>query len=177
MLTGQAVLQAVLYKTGLNEVANLTAAQLKAYLTSSGNDALNSAIKSLASKLVSGKTTTWAKAVAIYNYVRDNISYSFYSNSKKAASGTLSSKSANCCDQANLVVALCRAANIPARFSHAKGCTFSSGLVTGHVWAQIYVDGVWYSADATSSRNSLGNIKNWNVKSFSSLKQYAHLSF
>ena len=165
------------YKTGLNEITNLTAAQLKSYLTASGNDAINSAIKSLASKLVSGKTTTWAKAEAIYNYVRDNISYSFYSNSKKAASGTLSSKSANCCDQANLIVALCRAANIPARFSHAQGCTFSSGLVTGHVWAQIYVDGIWYSADATSSRNSLGNIKNWNVKSFSSLKQYAHLSF
>ncbi|AMK14864.1 transglutaminase domain-containing protein [Methanobrevibacter olleyae] len=165
------------YKAGLNEIANLTASQLKAYLTSSGNDALNSAIKNLANKLVSGKTTTWAKAEAIYNYVRDYISYSYYSNSKKGASGTLTSKSANCCDQANLVVALCRAANIPARFSHGKGCTFSSGLVTGHVWAQIYVDGVWYSADATSSRNSLGNIKNWNVKSFSNLNRYAHLPF
>lgn len=165
------------YKKGLNEIANLTEAQLNAYLKSSGKDALNSAIKTLASKLVSGKSTTWQKAQAIFNYVRDNISYSYYSDSKKGAKSTLSSKSANCCDQANLVVALCRAANIPARFSHGQGCTFSSGLVTGHVWAQIYVDGVWYSADATSSRNSLGNIKNWNVKSFYSLKQYAHLPF
>ena len=165
------------YKKGLNEIANLTEAQLNAYLKSSGNDALNSAIKTLASKLVSEKSTTWQKAQAIFNYVRDNISYSYYSDSKKGAKSTLSSKSANCCDQANLVVALCRAANIPARFSHGQGCRFSSGLVTGHVWAQIYVDGVWYSADATSSRNSLGNIKNWNVKSFYSLKQYAHLPF
>ena len=165
------------YKKGLNEIANLTEAQLNAYLKSSGNDALNSAIKTLASKLVSEKSTTWQKAQAIFNYVRDNISYSYYSDSKKGEKTTLSSKSANCCDQANLVVALCRAANIPARFSHGQGCRFSSGLVTGHVWAQIYVDGVWYSADATSSRNSLGNIKNWNVKSFYSLKQYAHLPF
>ena len=165
------------YKKGLNEIANLTEAQLNAYLKSSGKDALNSAIKTLASKLVSEKSTTWQKAQAIFNYVRDNISYSYYSDSKKGAKSTLSSKSANCCDQANLVVALCRAANIPARFSHGQGCRFSSGLVTGHVWAQIYVDGVWYSADATSSRNSLGNIKNWNVKSFYSLKQYAHLPF
>ena len=165
------------FKKGLNEIANLTASQLSAYLSSSGYDSLNSAIKSLANSLVSGKTTTWAKAQAIFNYVRDQVSYSFYSNSYKGASGTLSGKSANCCDQANLVVALCRAANIPARFSHAQGCTFSSGLVTGHVWAQIYVDGVWYSADATSTRNSLGNVHNWNVKSFSSLKQYAHLPF
>ena len=165
------------YKKGLNEIANLTEAQLNAYLKSSGKDALNSAIKTLASKLVSEKSTTWQKAQAIFNYVRDNISYSYYSDSKKGAKSTLSSKSANCCDQANLVVALCRAANIPARFSHGQGCRFSSGLLTGHVWAQIYVDGVWYSADATSSRNSLGNIKNWNVKSFYSLKQYAHLPF
>ena len=165
------------YKKGLNEIANLSNSELKAYLNSSGYDSINSAIKSLASGLVSGKTTNWAKAEAIFNYVRDQVSYSFYSNSKKGATGTLSGKSANCCDQANLVVALCRAANIPARFSHGQGCTFSSGLVTGHVWAQINVDGVWYSADATSSRNSLGNVKNWNVKSFYSLKQYAHLPF
>lgn len=165
------------FKKGLNEVANLSSSQLSAYLSSSGYDSLNSAIKTLANSLVSGKNTTWAKASAIFNYVRDKVSYSYYANSRKGASGTLSSKSANCCDQANLVVALCRAANIPARFSHGQGCTFSSGLVTGHVWAQIYVDGVWYSADATSSRNSLGNIHNWNVKSFNSLKQYAHLPF
>ena len=64
-----------------------------------------------------------------------------------------------------------------ARFSHAQGCRFSSGLVTGHVWAQIYVDGIWYSADATSTRNSLGNIQNWNTNSFNTLKQYVHLPF
>ena len=165
------------YKKGLNEIANLTKSQLKAYLKSSGNDALNSAIKSLSSKLVCGKNTTWDKAQAIFDYVRDYISYRYYSNSKKGAKSTLRSKSANCCDQANLVVALCRAADIPARLSHGQGCRFSSGLVAGHVWAQIYVDGVWYSADATSVRNSLGKIKNWNVKHFYRLKQYAHLPF
>lgn len=165
------------FKKGLNEKATLNASQKAAYLASSGHDALNSAIKTLAAQLVAGKTSTWAKATAIFNYVRDDISYSYYANSVKSATGTLSSKAANCCDQANLVVALCRAANIPARFSHGQGCTFSSGLVTGHVWAQIYIDGYWYSADATSSRNSLGNIHNWNTNSFHSLKQYAHLPF
>ena len=63
-------------------------------------------------------------------------------------------------------MALCRAADIPARYTHGKNCRFSSGLNTGHVWAQIYIDGVWYSADATSSRNELGNIHNWNTNSF-----------
>ena len=165
------------FKKGLNEVASLNASQNQTYLKASGNDAINAAIKNLAANLVAGKTTTWSKALAIYNYVRDNISYSYYADSVKGAATTLSTKSGNCCDQANLVVALCRAANVTARFSHAQGCTFSSGLVTGHVWAQIYVDGAWYSADATSSRNELGNIHNWNVNSFNTLKQYAHLPF
>ena len=165
------------YKKGLNEVQSLSSSELSKYLVSSGNDAINSAIQTLANKLVSGKSTAWAKAQAIFNYVRDNIAYEYYADTKYKASGTLSHKRGNCCDHANLIVALCRAAKIPARYSHAQGCRFSSGLVTGHVWAQIYVDGVWYSADATSSRNSLGNIQNWNTNSFNTLRQYIHLPF
>ncbi len=166
------------YKKGLNEIQALTSAQLAQYLSASGNDAINSQIQNLANQLTSGKSTVWAKAEAIFNWVRDNVDYEYYANTKYKASGTLSGKKGNCCDHANLIVALCRAADIPARFSHGKNCKFSSGLNTGHVWAQIYVDGVWYSADATSSRNKLGNIQNWNTNSFT-LQEYAmvHLTF
>ena len=165
------------YKKGLNEIQALTSAQLAQYLSSSGNDALNSQIRNLANQLTSGKTTVWAKAEAIFNWVRDNIDYEYYANTKYKATGTLSNKGGNCCDHANLIVALCRAADIPARYSHGRNCKFSSGLNAGHVWAQIYVDGVWYSADATSSRNKLGNIQNWNTNSFDLHGQYVHLSF
>ena len=165
------------YKKGLNEIQSLTSSQLAQYLVSSGNDALNSQIKTLANQLTSGKSSVWAKAEAIFNWVRDNIDYEYYASTKYKATGTLSNKRGNCCDHANLIVALCRAADIPARYSHGKNCKFSSGLNTGHVWAQIYVDGVWYSADATSSRNKLGNIQNWNTNSFDLHGQYVHLSF
>ena len=165
------------YKSGLNEVQSLSSSDLSKYLTASGNDAITPAIQTLANSLVAGKTSTWAKAEAIFNYVRNNIKYEYYADTRYKASGTLTYKKGNCCDHANLVVALCRAAKIPARYSHAQGCRFSSGLVAGHVWAQIYVDGIWYTADATSSRNSLGNIQNWNTGSYSSLKQYIHLPF
>ena len=165
------------FKKGLNEIESLSDAELAKYLKSSGYDAITSAIQTLANKLTSGKTSTWDKATAIFNYGRDNIAYSYYSNSQKGAAKTLSSGTGNCCDQANLVVALCRAAGIPARFSHAKNCKFNSGLVAGHVWAQIYIDGVWYTADATSRYNELGNIQNWNTNSFTNLNQYIHLPF
>ena len=163
------------FKKGLNE--KNTVSDLSQYLKAGGHCALNQAIKNKAASLTKGLTTTAAKAYAIFNYVRDDIEYSYYADSKKDASGTLSSGSANCCDQANLVVALCRAAGIPARYSHAQGCTFSSGLVTGHVWAQILIGDTWYAADATSSRNKLGDINNWNTNSYNTLKQYALIPF
>ena len=146
-------------------------------MVGTGQSAITSSIKNLATQLTKGLKTTEEKAQAIYNYVRDEIDYSYYANSKYGATGTLKAGSGNCVDQASLVVALCRASNIPARYSHAKGCTFSSGLVTGHVWAQILVNGVWYSADATSVRNKLGNIQNWNTNSYSNLNRYAAVPF
>ena len=163
------------FKNGLNE--KNTETNLSKYLVGTGRSAISSAISTLASKLTKGLTTTDAKALAIYNYVRDEVDYSYYADSRYGASGTLSLGYGNCVDQASLVVALCRASGIHARYSHAQGCTFSSGLVTGHVWAQVLVNGVWYSADPTSVRNSLGNVANWNTNSYYSLNKYAAVPF
>ena len=117
------------------------------------------------------------KAMTIYNYVRDEISYSYYANTKYGALGTLNKGYGNCVDQASLVIALFRAAGLPARYVHGKNCKFSSGLVTGHVWAQILVDGVWYAADCTSRYNSLGTTVNWNTNSFNLASISASISF
>ena len=67
-----------------------------------------------------------------------------------------------------------RTLGIPARYNHAT-CYFSSGLVTGHVWAEVYIDGKWYKCDATSKRNSFGNIVNW--YSCTNHKRYIELPF
>ncbi|SFL65142.1 Pseudomurein-binding repeat-containing protein [Methanobrevibacter olleyae] len=149
------------------------------YLKTGGKSALNDAIKKKAKSLTSGLSSTKAKANAIFEFARDDVSYSFYMNSKKGAAKTLSSRSANCCDKANLIVAMCRSVGIYARYSHAKGCHFSSGLVAGHVWAQVYdpISQTWYTADSTSRRNKLGTINNWNTKSYSIPKNYVFIPF
>ncbi len=137
-------------------------AELQQYLKATKNcQVTNSQIQTLAKSITSGKSSTYAKAAAIFNWVRDNIDYKFYYNSVKGATGTLTSKSANCCDTSNLLVALERAAGIPARYEHGY-CKFSSGWY-GHVWTQVYVDGKWYRADAISYSNTFGVIKNWNT--------------
>ena len=136
----------------------------------------NSQIKSLAKSITNGKNSTYDKAVAIFNWVRDNLGYSFYYNTRYGAAGTLAKMTGNCCDTAHLLIALERAAGIPARYVHGY-CRFSSGKWYGHVWAQVYVKGKWYNADATSSKNTFGVIKNWNTKKAKIYSTYASLSF
>jgi transglutaminase-like putative cysteine protease len=69
-----------------------------------------------------------------------------------------------------------RTAKIPARYVHGT-CKFSSGSTYGHVWVQVLINGKWTIADATSSKNSLGSVANWNTKSFSLKGIYSSLSF
>ena len=149
------------------------------YLKTGGKSALNDAIKKKAKELTKGLKSPLAKAIAIFRFVRDDVTYSFYSNSRKGATGTFKSKSGNCCDKANLIVAMCRSVGVHARYSHAQGCKFQSGLYTGHVWAQVYDTSsqTWYSADATSFRNEVGSIKNWNTKSHYRDHNYVQIPF
>jgi len=161
---------------GTNPGNTITDPALQKYLVATANaQSTSSTIKNLAASITSGKTTTYAKAQAIFNWVRDHVSYSFYYNTKKGALGAYSSRSANCCDMAHLVVALARATGIPARYQHGT-CTFSSGTY-GHVWAQLYVSGKWYYADAVSTRNSFGTINNWNLNTYTLHGTYAELPF
>ncbi|MBR4396922.1 MAG: hypothetical protein IKS93_03610, partial [Methanobrevibacter sp.] len=162
------------FKKGLNQNTKLSVSK---YLYGGGYATITKSIRALSKKITGKYSTKLEKATAIFNYVRDTLGYSYYSNSKKGASRTLKTKSGNCCDHSNLIVALCRSSKIPARYAHAKGCKFGSGLTTGHVWAQIYVNGRWYSADGTSYRNSLGHISNWDTKSYYRLRIYRNIPF
>ena len=151
--------------SGLNE--KNTIKDLTPYLKSTTNCQVNNAaIKKVVDSLISGLKTDEQKAKAIYDYVRDKVSYSFYYNTKYGAAGTLSAKTGNCVDQSHLLVAMFRTAGLASRYVHGT-CTFSSGSTYGHVWTQVLIGDTWTVADATSSRNSLGSIANWNTKTFS----------
>ncbi|WP_292759415.1 transglutaminase domain-containing protein, partial [Methanobacterium sp.] len=153
-------------------------ADLLQYLQATTNCEVNDPrIIALAQSITSGATSSYDKAQRIFNWVRDNIDYSYYYDSQKGAIGTLSSGSANCCDHSHLIVALSRAAGLPARYVHGTCYFTTSGAWYGHVWAQIYVNGQWYNADATSYRNELGVINNWNTNSWTYKGTYTELPF
>ena len=147
---------------------------LKTYLAATKNCQVNDAqIQALAASITRGKTSTYAKAEALYNWVRDNISYSFYYNTQRGALETLNGRTGNCVDTSHLLIALSRAVGIPARYQHGT-CKFTSDTY-GHVWAQIWVNGKWYTADASSSRNSLGVVNSWTMVAMKGT--YRELSF
>ncbi|MBI5680592.1 MAG: transglutaminase domain-containing protein [Methanobacterium sp.] len=118
----------------------------------------------------------YQKAVNIFEEVQHKTAYSYYYNTQRGAYRTLTERLANCCDHAHAIVALARAAGLPARYKHGD-CTFNSGLRTGHVWAEIWADGRWYCADAISLSNSLGTINNWNTGTWTLKGIYSSLPF
>ena len=160
---------------GINEVNSIN--DLSAYLKASKNCQVgNSKIKKLVDSLTKGLKTETQKATAIFNYVRDTLSYSFYYNTRYGAVETLDVKRGNCVDHTHLLVAMFRTAGLAARYVHGD-CTFTSGSTYGHVWAQVLIGNTWTIADGTSSRNSLGKVANWNTKTYSLNGKYASLSF
>jgi len=118
-------------------------------------------IQALSVELSKDKTSVYDKANAIFSWVRDNCDYSFYYNTRYGAVGMLATKNGNCIDHTHLIIALARAAKIPTRYAHAE-CEFST-MTVGHIWAEIYVNGDWYTADATSYRNSFGTQNNCEI--------------
>ena len=116
------------------------------------------------------------KANVIFDYVRDTVSYSFYYDTRYGAVGSLNAGTGNCVDHAHVLVAMYRAAGMPARYVHGV-CTFSSGSTFGHVWAQVLIGDTWVVADATSTRNSLGDVVNWNANSYGLNGYYRSLPF
>ena len=159
---------------GLNEK---NAVGLKAYLKSSSHCKVGTAkLKALVKSLTKGLSDPVDKAKAIFNYVRDTLSYSYYYNSKYGSTKTLKLKKGNCVDHSHLLVAMYRTAGFNARYVHGK-CHFKSGGTTGHVWTQVKIGKTWVVADAISYRNDLGKINNWYTKSYKVNGKYSSLPF
>ncbi|WP_462315687.1 transglutaminase domain-containing protein [Methanobrevibacter sp.] len=147
------------------------------YLVSTENcDVNNGKIKDLVYRLTKDCTSEKEKANVIFDYVIDTISYSFYYDTRYGAVGTLNAGTGNCVDHAHILVAMYRAAGLPARYVHGT-CTFSSGSTYGHVWAQVLIGDTWVVADGTSNRNSLGYVANWNTGSYGLNGYYRSLPF
>ncbi len=159
-----------------NSNSSNVSSDYKKYLKPSKNCEVNDyRIQQLSKKFTSNYSSDYEKAVSIFNYLNKITSYKYYSNTRYGAVGTLERGYGNCVDMSHLLIAVMRASGLPARYVHSTSCTFNSGLTVGHVWAEVHVNGKWYTCDLTSSRNKFGSIANWH--SAKSITRYISLPF
>ncbi|MEW6730046.1 MAG: transglutaminase domain-containing protein [Acidobacteriota bacterium] len=121
---------------------------------------INQRIRDLAAEITKGKNTELEKARAIYDYAVTNLKYD------KSGAGwgrgdiffACDEKRGNCTDFHALIIGLCRASNIPARFG--MGFTIPNdkpeGQIAGyHCWAELYLNGIgWLPIDASEANKN-----------------------
>ena len=125
----------------------------------------NQEIIDLANSITAGITNDYDKAVAIHDWVCNNIYYDWDSYSSKnytgmdtSALGTLHSKRSVCDGYANLTAALLRAAGVPAKkiSGFALGVSsdywpenYDPNKDTNHAWNEFWANGRWVILDTT----------------------------
>ena len=117
-------------------------------------------IQEKARELTQGQEDAVEKAKALFYFVRDEISYNIYVKKHMPehfrASNTLARGKGYCVQKAVLLVALARAAGIPARLGCAKIRNhlvppkvleiLKSNIFPWHGYAELYLEGKWVKA-------------------------------
>ncbi|MFY3383679.1 transglutaminase-like domain-containing protein [Paracidovorax sp. MALMAid1276] len=103
-----------------------------------------------------------ARAQAICEWVRNHVTFaSNTSDSTTSAVDTLIEKVGVCRDFAHLMIALCRASNLPARF--ATGTDYGADPALGppdfHAYVEVYLGGRWYLFDPSGTAIPMGMMR------------------
>lgn len=124
----------------------------------------NPQIIALAEQLSAGKSTVCDEVRAFYDYIGDNLVYS-YNGNNWGAQAALGEMGADCTEFASLMIALSRAAGIPARYMEGilfLGDTPAELARTEHAWLEVYLPGVgWTPMDPTLGRSSIFREQNF----------------
>ena len=103
-----------------------------------------------------------SRVLAIQQWVRQQVTFtSNVSNSNTSAVDTLIEQVGVCRDFAHLMIALCRAVNIPARF--ASGTDYGADPALGppdfHAYVEVYLDGGWYIFEPSGTAIPMGLVR------------------
>ncbi|MDH5605699.1 MAG: transglutaminase domain-containing protein [Anaerolineae bacterium] len=115
----------------------------------------NPQIQSLAEGLRAGKSNVCAQVRAFYDYVGDNLVYT-YNGGNWGAQAALGAMGADCTEYSSLLVALCRASGIPARYIEGlyyRGPDPEDDERMEHSWVEVFFPGIgWTPMDPTFGR-------------------------
>jgi transglutaminase-like putative cysteine protease len=114
-------------------------------------------VASQAREIIADLTSGYEQAEAIRAWVRANITYRYgTSDASTSARDTLEERAGVCRDLAHLGIALCRSLDIPARL--VVGYLYKLDPMDLHAWFEAFVDGRWYTFDATQDEPRGGRI-------------------
>ena len=104
----------------------------------------------------------YCRVLAIQQWVRDRVTFtSNTSNSNTSAVDTLIERVGVCRDFAHLMIALCRAVNIPARF--ASGTDYGADPALGppdfHAYVEVYLGDRWFIFEPSGTAIPMGLIR------------------
>lgn len=104
----------------------------------------------------------YGRVQAIAKWIQSRVSFkSNTTTSTTSAVDTLIERTGVCRDFTHLMVALCRALNIPARF--ATGTDYGADPVLGppdfHAYAEVYLSGRWYIFDPSGTAVPMGFVR------------------
>ncbi|UCH36279.1 MAG: hypothetical protein JSV65_07970 [Armatimonadota bacterium] len=126
----------------------------------------------VARKITADRKGSFAKARAIYQWMRQNIRYG--ATGHGSGHSALVRRKAACGGQARLFVALCRSAGVPAREIDGHNAQHKDGSVSSHAWAEFYVPGFgWVPVDTTTSRFAYSTP--WHVGKTTAFTRYQQL--
>lgn len=106
---------------------------------------------SLASQITENAEPGYDQAEAIRCWIFENVRYEYgTSDASTSAADTAETRVGVCRDFTHLGITLCRALNIPARM--VVGYLYQLDPMDLHAWFEAYVDGRWYTFDATQQQ-------------------------
>ena len=119
-------------------------------------------IKDIAVKTFGNMIHGYSRVQAIQDWVTNHVSFcNNTSTEHTTAIDTYLSKTGVCRDFAHLMIALCRALNIPARF--VTGIDYGSDRMLGptdfHAYVEVYLDGRWYIFDPSGIAIPMGFVR------------------
>lgn len=104
----------------------------------------------MAMDITANQLPGYDQVAAIENWLRENIRFEPYSGELHVSAIEVNARQWGVCrDLSHLGIALCRSLSIPARM--VVGYLYGLQPMDLHAWFEAYVDGRWYSFDATQS--------------------------
>ena len=120
-------------------------------------------MSNIAAELFGGIAPGWNRVQAVCSWVHERVTFGYqYANSQKTALDVFTDRFGVCRDFQHLAITMCRALNIPARYSTGYlgdiGVPASPVPMDFSAWFEVYLENRWWAFDARHNQPRIGRV-------------------